>query len=221
MLKNKVYLRTTQNLQTMKKFMLLLFVLLPGMVWALENGKGQPVPKMNFYGVDFTLVKTFGVKEEPGKVAKAFEEINKLIVTETKKYQYGNFFAKYVREIDQSAELKKMQFTTFDNVNIDEAIYRARIMNEAGMPTYNKAFKIDDDALVSLIKSFNTGKDTGYGVVYVAELLNKEDGIGNFIAVCFNVKTKKIVFADRVSAKAGGFGLRNYWASPLEKFFKL
>ncbi|PKP42581.1 MAG: hypothetical protein CVT93_03935 [Bacteroidetes bacterium HGW-Bacteroidetes-10] len=191
----------------MKKYLFLLFVLIPGLALALEKGEGQPVPKMNFYGVDFTLVKTFGVKEE--------------LVTETKKYPYGNFFAKYVREIDQSAELKKIQFSAFDNVNIDEAIYRARIMNEAGMPTYNKAFKIDDDALVALIKSFNTGKDTGYGVIYVAELLNKEDGIGNFIAVCFNVRTKRIVFADRVSAKAGGFGLRNYWASPLEKFFKL
>ncbi|MBP1671290.1 MAG: hypothetical protein H6Q22_862 [Bacteroidetes bacterium] len=205
----------------MKKFLFLLFVIIPGMVYSIEKAESQAVPKMNFYGVDFTLVKTFGVKEEPGKVAKAFEEINKLIVSETKKYQYGNFFTKYIREIDQSKELKKIQFTTFDNVSIDEAIYRARIMNEAGMPTYSKTFKIDDAAVVALVKSFNTGKDIGYGVLYVAELLDKEAGIGNYIAVCFNVKTKKIVFTDRVSGKAGGFGLRNYWASSLEKIFKL
>jgi len=206
---------------TMKKLLFILFVIIPGMMFPLEKNDGQQVPKMNFYGVDFTLVKTFGVKEEPGKVAKAFEEINKLIVSETKKYQYGNFFTKYIREIDQSKELKKIQFTTFDNVSIDEAIYRARIMNEAGMPTYSKTYKIDDAAVVALVKSFNTGKDIGYGVLYVAELLDKEAGIGNYIAVCFNVKTKKIVFTDRVSGKAGGFGLRNYWASSLEKIFKL
>ncbi|MFA7142267.1 MAG: hypothetical protein WC157_03120, partial [Candidatus Paceibacterota bacterium] len=117
--------------------------------------------------------------------------------------------------------LKKIQFTTFDNVSIDEAIYRARVMNEAGMPTYSKTFKIDDAAVVALVKSFNTGKDIGYGVLYVAELLDKEAGIGNFIVICFNVKTKKIVFSERVSGKAGGFGLRNYWASSLEKIFKL
>ena len=205
----------------MKKLLFILFVIIPGMMFPLEKNDGQQVPKMNFYGVDFTLVKTFGVKEEPGKVAKAFEEINKLIVSETKKYPYGNFFTKYIREIDQSKELKKIQFTTFDNVSIDEAIYRARIMNEAGMPTYSKTFKIDEAAVVALVKSFNTGKDIGYGVLYVAELLDKEAGIGNYIAVCFNVKTKKIVFTDRVSGKAGGFGLRNYWASSLEKIFKL
>ena len=206
---------------TMKKLLFILFVIIPGMMFPLGKNDGQQVPKMNFYGVDFTLVKTFGVKEEPGKVAKAFEEINKLIVSETKKYPYGNFFTKYIREIDQSKELKKIQFTTFDNVSIDEAIYRARIMNEAGMPTYSKTFKIDDAAVVALVKSFNTGKDIGYGVLYVAELLDKEAGIGNYIAVCFNLKTKKIVFTDRVSGKADGFGLRNYWASSLEKIFKL
>lgn len=191
------------------------------MAFALGWGNSQPIPKMNFYGVDFTLVKTFGVKEDVGKTALAFEAINKLIVTETKKYQYGNFFKKYIRQIAQTTDLGRIESIGFDNVNIDEAIYKARVMDEEGMPTYNKAFKIDDADLARLIKSFNTGTDTGYGVIYVAELLNKEDGVGNFIAVFFDVKSKKIIFADRVSGKAGGFGLRNYWASPLEKIFKL
>lgn len=204
----------------MRKFLVCLMVLIPGMAFALGFGSEQPAPKMNFYGVDFTLVKTFGVKEDPGKTALAFEAINKLIVTETKKYQYGNFFRKYIRQIAQTTDLGRIESLGFDNVNIDEAIYKARVMDEAGMPTYNKAFKIDDSDLARLIKSFNTGSDTGYGVLYVAELLNKEDGIGNFIAVFFDVRTKKVIFADRVSGKAGGFGLRNYWASPLEKIFK-
>lgn len=204
----------------MRKFLVCLMVLIPGMAFALGFGGEQPAPKMNFYGVDFTLVKTFGVKEDPGKTALAFEAINKLIVTETKKYQYGNFFRKYIRQIAQTTDLGRIESLGFDNVNIDEAIYKARVMDEAGMPTYNKAFKIDDSDLTRLIKSFNTGSDTGYGVLYVAELLNKEDGIGNFIAVFFDVRTKKVIFADRVSGKAGGFGLRNYWASPLEKIFK-
>lgn len=205
----------------MKNLLLSIMVLIPGMAFALGWGNSQPIPKMNFYGVDFTLVKTFGVKEDVGKTALAFEAINKLIVTETKKYQYGNFFKKYIRQIAQTTDLGRIESIGFDNVNIDEAIYKARVMDEEGMPTYNKAFKIDDADLARLIKSFNTGTDTGYGVIYVAELLNKEDGVGNFIAVFFDVKSKKIIFADRVSGKAGGFGLRNYWASPLEKIFKL
>jgi len=204
----------------MKNLLLSIMVLIPGMAFALGWGNSQPTPKMNFYGVDFTLVKTFGVKEDVGKTALAFEAINKLIVTETKKYQYGNFFKKYIRQIAQTTDLGRIESIGFDNVNIDEAIYKARVMDEEGMPTYNKAFKIDDADLARLIKSFNTGTDTGYGVIYVAELLNKEDGVGNFIAVFFDVKSKKIIFADRVSGKAGGFGLRNYWASPLEKIFK-
>lgn len=211
------------NFNTMKKILITLTILfaMPFMAEAIEFGMSQPTPKMNFYGVDFTLVKTFGVKEDAGKTALAFEAINKLIVTETKKYQYGNFFKRYIRQIAQTTDLGRIESLAFDNVNIDEAIYKARVMDEAGMPTYNKAFKIDDADLSRLIKSFNTGSDTGYGVLYVAELLNKEDGIGNFIAVFFDVRTKKVIFADRVSGKAGGFGMRNYWASPLEKIFKM
>lgn len=204
----------------MKKLLFIVLLLIPGVALSLGKEGGQQPSKMNFYGVDFTLVKTFGVKEDAGKVAQAFEDINNLIVTETKKYKYGNFFTKYVRELEQSSELKQQEFSTFDNVNIDEAVHKARIMDEKGMPTINKAFKLDDAEIAREIKSFNTGKDSGYGVLYIAELLNKEDGIGTFVAVCFNIKTKKIIFMDRVSGKAGGFGLRNYWASPLEKIFK-
>lgn len=205
----------------MRKLLTSLFLLIPGMVFALGWSNGQQAPKMNFYGVDFTLVKTFGVKENAGKTALAFEEINKVIVTDTKRYQYGNFFKKYIRSIAQTTDLGRIESLNFDNVNIDEAIYRARVMDEAGMPTYNKAYKIDDADLARLIKSFNTGSDTGYGVVYVAELLNKQDAVGNFIAVFFDVRTKKIIFADRVSGKSSGFGLKNYWGGPLEKIFKM
>ncbi|MDD2491271.1 MAG: hypothetical protein PHV12_03650, partial [Bacteroidales bacterium] len=207
----------------MKKTLITLTILLamPFMAKAFGFGENQPSPKMNFYGIDFTLVKTFGVKEDAGKTALAFEAINKLIVTETKKYQYGNFFKKYIRQIAQTTDLGRIESLGFDNVNIDEAIFKARVMDEEGMPTYNKAYKIDDADLARLIKGFNTGKDTGYGVLYVAELLNKEDSMGNFIAVFFDVRTKKIIFADRVAGKAGGFGMRNYWASPLEKIFKM
>ena len=63
----------------MRKFLVCLMVLIPGMAFALGFGSEQPAPKMNFYGVDFTLVKTFGVKEDPGKTALAFEAINKLM----------------------------------------------------------------------------------------------------------------------------------------------
>jgi hypothetical protein len=113
-----------------------------------------------------------------------------------------------------------MRFDGFENVSIDEAIYRVRVMDEKGMTTYNKLSKISDDVLEDLIADFNTGKDTGYGVLYVAELLDRSDAVGKFIVVCFNIKTKRIIFADRVSGKAGGMGLRNYWASPLAEIFK-
>ncbi len=89
------------------------------------------------------------------------------------------------------------------------------------MSTYNKQFKLSDQDIASLIKSFNTGKDTGYGVLYVAEMLNKQDAIGRYVVVCFNVKTKRILFTDRVEGKAKGHGLGNYWAASLSDIMKI
>jgi len=45
--------------------------------------------------------------------------------------------------------------------------------------------------------------------------------VGKFVILCFNVKTKKIIFAERVQGKAGGMGLRNYWVAPLADIFKI
>ncbi|MDD2503932.1 MAG: hypothetical protein PHG58_08820 [Clostridia bacterium] len=204
----------------MKKLFVLIVVLISSCILFARGGDSQRTPDMNFYGVDFSCVKIFGAKEKPDKFLQAFEDINRLIVTEVNKYQFNTFFTKYAREIDRSDEIRRMRFDGFENVSIDEAIYRIRVMDEAGMTTYNKLSKVSEEQLENLVEDFNTGKDTGYGVIYVAELLDRQDGVGKFIAVCFNIKTKKIIFADRVSGKAGGMGLRNYWASPLAEIFK-
>jgi len=203
----------------MKKLIILIVLIVSTCNLFAIDGSQNP-PKMNYYGVDFSQVKVFGAKESPDKFIQAFEEINKIIIAEAGKYPFTNFFTKYAHELDGAAELKRQRFESFDNVNIDEAIYRGRVMDGNSMSTYNKQYKLTDQVISSLVKSFNTGKDTGYGVLYVAEMLDRQDAIGRFVVVCFNVKSKKIIFTERVEGKSGGFGLRNYWASPLANIMK-
>ncbi|MPN27834.1 hypothetical protein SDC9_175268 [bioreactor metagenome] len=52
-------------------------------------------------------------------------------------------------------------------------------------------------------------------------MLDRQDAMGRFVLVCFNVKTKRILFTERVQGKSGGFGLRNYWVAPLANIMKL
>ncbi|MCK9627596.1 MAG: hypothetical protein M0R37_03275 [Bacteroidales bacterium] len=204
----------------MKKIIFLIVLFVSASNLFAGNGSQNP-PKMNYYGVDFSMVKVFGAKESSDKFIQAFEEINKLIIAESTKYPFTTFFTKYAHELDNAAELKRQRFESFDNVNIDEAIYRSRVMDGNSMSTYNKQYKLTDQNISSLIKSFNTGKDTGYGVLYVAEMLDRQDAMGRYVIVCFNVKTKRILFTERVQGKSGGFGLRNYWGATLEKIMKL
>jgi len=203
----------------MKKIIILIVLFVSASNLFAGSGS-QNAPKMNYYGVDFSMVKVFGAKESPDKFIVAFEEINKLIIKESDKYPFTTFFVKYAYELDNAAELKRQRFESFDNVNIDEAIYRSRVMDGNSMSTYNKQYKLSDQNISTLIKSFNTGRDTGYGVLYAAEMLDRQDGIGRFVVVCFNVKTKRILFTERVQGKAGGFGLKNYWVAPLANIMK-
>lgn len=202
----------------MKKLTFLTLLL---MIMSNNYAGAQAPPKINFYGVDFSMVKVFGARETPDQFVKAFEEINRAVIKDSKKFPFTNFFIKYAHELDNAAELKRQKFDSYSNVNIDEAIYRSRVMDGSNMSTYNKQFKLSDQDIASLIKSFNTGKDTGYGVLYVAEMLNKQDAIGRFVVVCFNVKTKRILFTDRVEGKAKGHGLGNYWAASLSDIMKI
>lgn len=205
----------------MKKFLFLIVVFVSANMLYARSGESQTSPDMNFYGIDFSLVKIFGAKETQDKFIQAFEGINKLIVAEPNKYPWNTFFTKFAGKIDRSAEMKNLKFDAFQNVTIEEAIYKARTIDKSSMITYNNLSKIDDKQLADLAKNFKTGRDSGYGVIYVAELLDKKDDMGKFILICFNVKTKKIIFAERVQGKAKGMGLRNFWAGSLAEIFKI
>jgi hypothetical protein len=205
----------------MKKLLFLIVAFVSTSLLYAGDGKSQSVPDMNFYGIDFSLVKIFGAKESPDKFIQAFEQINKVIIDEPKKYPFNTFFTKFAGRIDRSVEMKNFRFNAFQNVTIEEAIYRARATDKGNMVTYNNLAKIDDKQLTDLVKNFKTGRDSGYGVLYVAELLDRKEAVGKFVILCFNVKTKKIIFAERVQGKAGGLGLRNYWVSPLAEIFKI
>jgi hypothetical protein len=205
----------------MKKLLFLIAVFISANVLCARDNSSQSAPDMNFYGIDFSLVKIFGAKESQDKFIQAFEGINKLIVAEPNKYPWNTFFTKFAGKIDRSAEMKNLKFDAFQNVTVEEAIYKARTIDKSGMITYNNLSKIDDKQLADLVKTFKTGRDSGYGVIYVAELLDRKESTGKYILLCFNVKTKKIIFAERVQGKAGGMGLRNYWAGSLADIFKI
>ena len=162
----------------------------------------KDVKSITFYGVDFSLAKVFGVAESPAMLKKAFGDINMLFTTEAKKYNIYSFFSK-----DEVV-------SSFDLVNkLNSAI------NEKDLNGTNLQYAISSEELTKHVKSYKT-EGNGVGLIFIAERLNKLESLGYYHVVFFDTKTKEILLDRAVSAKAAGFGLRNYWASSVYKFMK-
>ncbi|WP_320053231.1 hypothetical protein [uncultured Acetobacteroides sp.] len=167
-----------------------------------KSAEAKEAKSITFYGVDFSLSKAFGVGESPAMLKNAFDNINLLFTTEAKKYNIYSFFSK-----DEVV-------SSFDMVN-----KLNRGIDESALYGTNKQFSLTSDEIAKHVKAYKT-EGNGVALIFIGERLDKLDGLGTFHVVFFDKKTKAILL-DRVSsAKAFGFGLRNYWASSIYKIMK-
>lgn len=186
----------------MKKMMLLVFLFITGFVYAQDKVSLEDVEELTFLGVDFSMAKTYNSYESPEAFKEAFYGINELFLKEPKKYDLEKFFNKKVI------------------VNIAPSLDLIQGINADDLITTDKSYKIPETEIAAHIREFKTGEATGYGVVLIAGLLNKAKNEGTFHVVVFDIKTKEIISDDQFSEKAGGFGLRNFWASSVYKTLK-
>jgi len=87
------------------------------------------------------------------------------------------------------------------------------------MESYNTPNYTEND-IKSFISSYKTSDKEGIGILFLAESLNKtrEEGVFHFVVI--NLKTKELLFHERLNGKPRGFGLRNYWAGSIYKIIK-
>jgi hypothetical protein len=167
-----------------------------------KSAAAKDAKSITFYGVDFSLAKTFGVGESPAMLKNAFDNINMLFITEAKKYNIYSAFSK--DEVVNS----------FDMVN-----QLNRAIDEASLNGTNKNYTISSEELAKHVKSYKA-EGKGVGLIFIAERLDKLESMGYFHVVFFDIKTKEILFERSVAGHAAGFGLRNYWANPIYKIMK-
>lgn len=186
----------------MKKTILLLFVFLAATLAKAQEGE-KDMNRVCVYGVDYSLVKVFGSDELPGDFIESFYRINRLLLTEGKKYNIGKYLKKKIDKID---------LTTVDAHN--EALSQNDLFT--GTSDYEAPFS----QIEALIKNFDTAGYHGYGFLMVAQLLNKAEKKASYTVVIFDTDTKKIVKSSLMYGKAGGIGLRNYWANSVYDVIK-
>lgn len=180
----------------MKKTLLLAIGLLLGITGFAQSPEVQAsITDVKFFGVDFSQVRTYDVKESLDKFKEAFEKINALFVTESKKYDVAKNFKKNVTAtlVDQISEL--------NNTITSDILYGG-----------SKDYQMSDEQVAQQIKSLPITETEGTGLIFIAELLNKKKDRGTYHIVFFDIASREILDTWRATGDAGGAGLRNFWA---------
>lgn len=153
-----------------------------------------------FYGIDFSVVKIYGADETNYDFEKAFARINEILVREPKKFDFGKLLNRDVINYPIPAQ-ERNTYISWNNIRTIETSFQK--------------VSIED-----IVRSYKLPHQNGKGIVLIAWLLNKPEGIAEYEFVVFDIQTRKILFNIETLGNAGGAGLRNYWANSIYNIIK-
>ncbi len=76
----------------------------------------------------------------------------------------------------------------------------------------DESYSFGEDVVKKIISEYDTEAANGIGLVFIVESFNKNDARGYVWVTFFDLSNKEVLFTEKLSGKAGGFGFRNYWA---------
>lgn len=158
---------------------------------------------LTYLGIDFTQAKVVNdIAANAMDIRdRQFAAINQVVVNEPKKYDFSKAFSKTTVTSDLS-------FVNAKNAKID-----AGKIVESG--------EVKDDRLTksgaeSIAKGYHFGGKKGIGLMFIMENMNKTSATATMYVVLIDMASSKVLLAERMTAKAAGFGFRNYWAKTVD-----
>jgi len=74
---------------------------------------------------------------------------------------------------------------------------------------------LNETKIADLVKNYDFGGNDGIGLIFFVEGMSKSKELMGVWATFVDMKSKTVLLTKYGTGKPGGFGLRNYWASPL------
>lgn len=184
----------------MKKSIVLFFAIVAAFI---ANAQGvSNVSEVYFYGVDFSKGKIMTEEFDTTEYRKAFANINMLFFTEREKYDVARIIKRKVVDIRIDAVKEA-------NASVSEDIV-----------AYSINTQLPDEKVKASLAGLKIEEQNGTGLVLVMRLLDKSVVRGYYKAVFFDIATRNIIATYDVDGEAGGFGLRNFWASSMLESIK-
>jgi len=188
-----------QTFQFLLTLLLAVFILAPS-VHAQKKSKRKKGPsgKVVFYGVDFSQARFIGKEgfTDPPELQENFlPKWNHLIINEEEKY-----------DVKKALNKSNLEYY-FDVVTERNAAVDPEVL------VTNSNHSISKEDVTKVVAGLGSEAHTsGLGAVIVVESFDKRSDIGTMWLTTFDIATLTVKKTQRMSAKARGFGIRNYWA---------
>jgi hypothetical protein len=163
--------------------------------------------KLVFLGLDLTQARYIGKIGFTDPVAIKNQHMvswNNLLEYEPKKFS-----------LQEAFRLKPDQYETkvADMIKLNESA-------EVKDNITDEDYVLTEDQVKKSVSKYSLSVKDGIGLVYVVESLNKK-AEKLFAWVTFiDLRTKKVLYTEKLEGSAAGFGFRNYWAGGVYKINK-
>lgn len=199
------------NLLFMKKNSFLVSILVFwGVLMAQAPGIGRIYSEtdLTYVGLDFTKTAFMGNFSVMGD-----ESYTPTLIRD--KYMVG--WNRIVAKEKDRYKIKEAYDKTNVNYDIEVTINRNGAIDTNEIFKYiNKDFStphLTTEDIASIVKDYKAiDAAKGLGLVYIVDYFNKNNQEGCIWVTFFDLSTKKVIHTEAFKTKAGGFGLRNYWA---------
>ncbi|HRP55266.1 hypothetical protein [Agriterribacter sp.] len=154
---------------------------------------------LTYLGVDFTHAKVLNdIAANAMDIRdRQFAAINQVIVNEPKKYDFQ-------KALSTSNVTNDISFVNAKNAKIDaEKIIESGSADEV---RFTKA------TIESIVKGYKFTGKKGIGLMFIMESMNKASAQASMYVTFIDLSSGKVLLTERMTAKAAGFGFRNYWA---------
>ncbi len=157
---------------------------------------------LTYLGVDFTHAKVFNdIAANAMDIRdRQFASINQVIVNEPKKYDFQ-------KALSVSSVTNDISFVNAKNAKID-----AEKIIETGEV---KEERLNKSSIESIVKSYQFTGKKGIGLMFIMESMNKASATASMYVTFVDLASGKVLLTERMTAKAAGFGFRNYWAKTI------
>ena len=193
----------------MKTIILSLLVLASGILANAQNAKSALAStEIVWFGLDFTKAKFVGAFDQAGGVAPAtgsdmkskwIPSWNSLIANEPQNFDLKKSF----RKDNVIYDLKSINMLN-GKIDVD------------GCMVYNEG-KIERTEIDGMVKKYTPDvKKDGIGVSFIIENFNKGTQEATLFVTFFDIASKKVLVCEKITGKALGMGMRNYWAGAIK-----